>query len=391
MADASEMRDKVAIIGAGYTDFTKNSGKSTLGLALDAGYKAIQDAGIQVTDINGLASYSTSDSTLVYVVAEALGIEDTSFYLDHLGGGSASQTTIAAATSAIHAGLADYVLCYRALNSRSGMRMGGTGRTPNAGGQFQFQAPYGMYAPGQGTAMATRMHMHKYGTTKDQLGHIAVTSRKHACMNERAMMRQPISLEDYHNGRMISDPLNLYDYCLETDGSCAFVLTTAERARDSRHKPVYISGVGYGPGRTIQSREWNDPTESGGKFIAPRLFGMAGLTQKDVDVACLYDAFTYFLLLQLEDYGFCKKGEGGPFAASGALELDGELPTNPHGGHLSEGYIHGYNHVLSGVEQLRGMAGDRQVKDAHVALVTGAPGGSGIGIPPQCNALLLRS
>jgi len=391
MADASNLRDKVAIVGAGHTEFSKNSGVTTLSLALEAGHKAIMDAGLKVTDINGLASYSTADSTLVYVVAEALGIEDTSYFVDHLGGGSASQSTISAATMALHAGVADYVLCYRALNSRSGMRMGGTGRTPNAGGQFQFQAPYGMYAPGQGTAMATRMHMQKYGTTKDQLGHIAVTSRKHAAMNERAMMRKEITLEDYHASRVISEPLNLLDYCLETDGSCAFVLTTADRAKDRPHKPVYISGVGYGPGRTLQSRAWNDPTESGGKFIAPRLFGMAGLTPKDVDVACLYDAFTYFLLLQLEDYGFCAKGEGGPFAASGALGLDGELPTNPHGGHLSEAYIHGYNHILSAVEQLRGHAGQRQVRDAEVAIVTGAPGGSGIGIPPQSNALLLRN
>ena len=239
--------------------------------------------------------------------------------------------------------------------------------------------------------MGARAHMHRYGTTKEHLGHIAVQSRKHAQLHERGFMQATMTMEDYHASRMISDPLQLFDYCLESDGAVAFVVTSAERARDLRRKPVYIGGVGYGPGRTIHAKEWDELTECGGKFIAPRLYGMAGVTPKDIDLALLYDAFTYMLLVQLEDYGFCAKGEGGPFAASGALALDGALPTNPHGGHLSGGYLHGYSHVLEAVEQLRGVGGARQVTGAEVALVTGAPGGCALGSVPQCNALILHA
>jgi acetyl-CoA acetyltransferase len=189
---------------------------------------------------------------------------------------------------------------------------------------------------------------------------------------------------------MISDPLQLLDFCLETDGACALVVTSAERARDLKQKPVFISAVGYGPGRTIHSQPWGALTETGARVMAPRLYGMAGVTPADLDFACFYDAFTYMVLLQLEDYGFCAKGEGGPFAAGGALALGGSLPANPHGGHLSEGYIHGYNQVTEAVEQLRDQSGARQVASARVALVTGAPGGPGLDLF-LTNALILRN
>jgi acetyl-CoA acetyltransferase len=364
---------------------------TTLGLALEAGYKAIRDAGLEVSDIDGVATYSVGDSTASYTVAEAMGIRDTRYFLDHMGGGSTSQTTVIAAAMAVYAGMADYVLCFRALNARSGFRMGATGRAPRVTGDAQYQTPYGLSAPGQAMAMGARLHMAKYGTTSDHLGAIAVTFRAHAALNERALMRRPITLEDYHASRLISEPFHLLDYCLESDGACAFVVTSAERARDRKRKPVYISGAAYGPGRTIHSQDWMDLTECGGKFLAPRLFGMAGVTPAEIDVACIYDAFTYMALVQLEDYGFCAKGEGGPFAASGALALGGSLPTNPHGGHLSEAYVHGYNMVLEAVEQLRGQSGARQVPNARLAIATGAPGGSGYGLPPQSNALILRN
>ena len=391
MSYGAALKGKAAIAGIGITEISKNSGKSTLGLAVEACSAAVQDAGLAVTDIDGIVSYAVNDSTQVYVVADTLGITDTTYFLDHLGGGSASQTTIASAAMAVHAGLAKYVLCYRALNSRSGVRLGGTGRTPNISGFAQYQVPYGHVSPGQAVSMGARAHMHRYGTTKEHLGHIAVQSRKHAQLHERGFMQATMTMEDYHASRMISDPLQIFDYCLESDGAVAFVVTSAERARDLPHKPVYIGGVGYGPGRTIHAKEWDELTECGGKFIAPRLYGMAGVTPKDIDVALLYDAFTYMLLVQLEDYGFCAKGEGGPFAASGALALDGALPTNPHGGHLSGGYLHGYSHVLEAVEQLRGVGGARQVTGAEVALVTGAPGGCALGSVPQCNALILHA
>ena len=368
------LRDRTAIVGVGYTEFSKNSGKTTLGLALEACYKAIGDAGLEVTDIDGVATYAVGDSTLSYVVADALGIEDTAYFLDHLGGGSASQSTIAAAAMAVHSGVATNVLCYRALNSRSGFRMGGTGREPRTAGDAQYQSPYGHLAPGQAVAMGARMHMERYGTTKDQLGAVAVTFRQHASMNERALMRTPITLDDYHASRMISDPLQLLDFCLESDGACAFVITSAERARDLPQPPVYVSGVGYGPGRTLYSKAWMDPTESGARFMAPRLFGMAGVTPADIDVACIYDAFTYMVVVQMEDLGFCKLGEGADYVGGGRLGLGGEFPTNLDGGLLS--HSHNGNpsglHLIEVVRQLRGeVEPERQVEDPKIGFVHG--------------------
>jgi acetyl-CoA acetyltransferase len=390
MPDWAKLRDKTAIVGIGYTKFTKNSGMSTLGLAVEAGTKAIADAGLRVSNIDGIATYAVGDSAPSHLVAETLGIRDPHYFLDHFGGGSVCQSTVVAAMMAVYSGMADYVLCYRALNTRSGFRMGGTGRSSATAGEAQYLSPYGHMAPSRGIAMACRLYMHKYGLTSDQLGEIAVTFRKHASMNERAMLRNEITLEDYRASRIISDPLRLFDCCLESDGACALVVTSAERARDLPQRPIYIMAGGYGPGRTIHSTDWDDLLESGGTYLAPRLYQMAGIGPQDLDAAMLYDAFTYMVVVQLEDYGFCQKGEGGAFAAGGRLRWDSAFPVNTHGGHLSEAYIHGYNHIIEAVEQLRGQSGERQLKEPEIVLVTGAPGGAGIGVPPQCNALILR-
>ncbi|MQY02867.1 thiolase C-terminal domain-containing protein [Actinomadura macrotermitis] len=385
-------RDRTAIAGVGYTGFSKDSGVSTLTLAARAILAALDDAGLTVDDVDALATHRVGDSTPPWVVAPALGVPEVRWYLDQFGGGSVSHSVIAQAAMAVASGVAETVVCYRAINARSEFRMGGTGRAPAPVFDMQYQAPYGYFAPPQQFAMFARAHMNAYGTTHEQLGRIAVTQRANAVKNARALKRDPITLDDYLASRWIAEPLRLLDCCLETDGACAVVVTSRERARDLRHTPVLVSGAAWGGGDSFFSGAGSGP--SGTDFtvteaarIAPRLYAMAGVGPEDIDVAELYDCFTYSVLVQLEDYGFCAKGEGGPFVESGATALDGALPVNTHGGFLSEGYVHGINHVAEAVSQLRGTAGDRQVPGAEVALSTAQPGY----VLAGTSALVLRS
>ncbi|MCH2171306.1 acetyl-CoA acetyltransferase [Myxococcota bacterium] len=380
------MRDRVAIVGVGYTDFSKNSGVSTLTLASRAIASALADAGLGVQDIDGLATHRVGDSALPGTLAHSLGLADLAWHLDQFGGGSVSHAVVGQAALAVAAGMAETVVCYRAINARSEFRMGGTGRPPVDAVETQYQAPYGHLAPPQQFAMAARTHMEKYGTTAEHFGAVAVTQRDHAVHNERAMMRRPITLEDYLASRWVVEPLRLLDCCLETDAAVALVLTTTERARDLARPPVLISGAAWGGGFTLYSHGQPDPTVTAAHSLAPRLYSQAGIGPTEIDLAELYDCFTYSVIVQLEDYGFCEKGEGGPFAADGAIALGGALPVNTHGGFLSEGYVHGLNHICEAVAQLRGDAGARQVAGAEVALSTAQPGY----VSGQTSALLLR-
>ncbi len=297
-----------------------------------------------------------------------------SWYLDQFGGGSVSHAIVGQAAAACALGLADVIVCYRAINARSEFRMGATGRGPSPVYDAQYQAPAGYFAPPQQFAMMARAHMLKYGTTSAQFGQIAVQQRANAALNPRALSRQPITLADHAASRWVVEPFRLLDCCLETDAACAVVVTSAERARDLRRPAVSISAAAWGGGHTFLNEGRRDLTTTGAAVLAPRLYAMAGLGPADIDVAELYDCFTYSVLVQLEDYGFCAKGEGGPFVASGATGLGGALPVNTHGGFLSEGYVHGLNHLAEAVQQLRGEAGERQVPDARVALSTSQPG-----------------
>ncbi|MEV4254771.1 acetyl-CoA acetyltransferase [Spirillospora sp. NPDC049652] len=380
-------RDRTAIAGVGYTPFSKDSGVSTLTLAVDAVTAALADAGLSVDDVDGIATHRVGDSTPPWVVAPALGVPEVTWYLDQFGGGSVSHSVVAQAAMAVASGAAETVVCYRAINARSEFRMGGTGRAPAPIFDVQYQAPYGYFAPPQQFAMYTRAHMNRYGTTHEQLGRIAVRQRENAAKNPRALKRDPITLDDYLASRWIAEPLRLLDCCLETDGACALVVTSRERARDLRREHVLISGAAWGGGDSMFSGAGSTPsgtdwTVTEAARMAPRLYAMAGVTPSDIDVAELYDCFTYSVLVQLEDYGFCPKGEGGPFVESG----EGP-PVNTHGGFLSEGYVHGINHIAEAVAQLRGDAGDRQVPDARVALSTAQPGY----VLAGTSALILRS
>jgi len=381
------LRDQVAIAGIGCTEYSKDSGVSTLTLASRAIMAALEDAGLDADAVDGVATFRVGDSVLPAVLTQALGVRDPRWYLDQFGGGRVSHAIVGQAALAIHAGIADTVVCYRALNARSEFRMGGTGRPLVDAVETQYQAPYGYFVPPQQFAMAARAHMEKYGTTQEQLGRVAVQQRANAVLNERAMMREPISLDDYAASRWVVEPFRLFDCCLETDGAVALVLTSAERARDLKKPPVLISGAAWGGGQTLYSNQQPDTTRSAAADVAPRLFEMAGVGPGDIDVAQLYDCFTYSVLVQLEDYGFCAKGESGAFVASGATARDGTLPVNTHGGFLSEGYVHGLNHVYECVSQLRGEAGARQVEGARVGLSTAQPGY----IAGNASALVLRS
>ena len=380
------LRDRVAIAGIGCTPYSKDSGVSTLTLATRAIMAALDDAGLSADELDGIATYRVGDSVLPAVVAQSLGLRDLRYFVDQFGGGSVSHAVVGQAALAIAAGVAETVVCYRALNARSEFRMGGTGRPLVDAVETQYQAPYGYFVPPQQFAMAARAHMERYGTTEEQFGHVAVQQRANAAKNERAMMREPIELADHLASRPVVEPFRLLDCCLETDGAVAILLTSPERARDLKKPPVSISGAAWGGGQTLYSNQQPDTTTSSAVDLAPRLFEMAGVGPQDIDVAQLYDCFTYSVIVQLEDYGFCAKGEGGPFVESGATRSGGSIPVNTHGGFLSEGYVHGLNHVYECVSQLRGEAGARQVEGAEIGLSTAQPGY----IAGNASALILR-
>ncbi len=381
------LRDRVAIAGIGATEFSRDSGVSTLTLAARAILAALEDAGLPADQLDGLATFRVGDSVLPAILAQALGIRDLKYYVDQFGGGSVSHSIVGQAALAIHAGLAKSVICYRALNARSEFRMGGTGRPLVDAVETQYQAPYGYFTPPQQFAMAARAHMERYGTTEAQLGAVAVAQRGFAVDNDRALMREPIDLDDYFASRRIVEPFRLLDCCLETDAAVAVLVTSRERARNLRRKPVLISGAAWGSGHTLYSNQQPDTTRTAAAEMAPRLFEMAGIEVGDIDLAELYDCFSYSVLVQLEDYGFCAKGESGAFVESGATSRGGSIPVNTHGGFLSEGYVHGLNHVYEAVSQLRGEAGARQVPNARVALSTAQPGY----VSGNASALVLRS
>jgi len=361
-----------AIAGIGYTKYTRSTQASLAGLALEASLNAVEDAGMSIRDIDGLVCYHQNDSVLVRDVSTSLGIKELRWWSDILAGGTFNCAVIAQAAMAIESGLANNVVVYRALKGRSGKRMGRY-RASLADGVHQFMTPFGFSTPAEIFGMTCRRHMHEYGTTREQLGRVAVTERLHASLNDRAVMRQALTMEEYLAGRIIADPYTLFDCCQETDGACAVVLTSSERAQSAPHGPVFILGAVHGGGSVprVPFDGWPDLSISAFPRLATELFERARIAPSDVDVALLYDAFTFEVIQQIEDFGFCEPGEGGPFVEDGNIALTGRLPVNPHGGLLSEAYIHGLNHVIEAVQQLRSEAGSRQVRGAEVALVTG--------------------
>jgi acetyl-CoA acetyltransferase len=392
-------RPKAHIVGVGesrYTRWGKIGDVTEHALACQVIKRAVADAGLTMDDVDGLASFSEDRNEAVFLAAE-LGLPTLRFAnMVWMPGGGGGCAAISNAAMAVETGQAEVVVVYRSLcqgqffrfgSGRMGLSPTGDPAPPTVqqansmtGASVGFVMPYGLLTGAAAYSLPTRRHMHLYGTTSEQLGLLAVTFREHASRNPRAVMGdRPMTLADHQASPMIADPHRLFDCCLESDGACAVVITTQERARDLATRPVEIlaseqgapKGYAFGPFANANIADELYAT-GGGEEMANRLWGKAGLRPGDVDVAQIYDHFTGCVLMQLEDYGFCERGEGGPFIESGALSWHGgSLPTNTHGGSLSEAYIHGLNHVVEGVRSLRGES-TSPVENAEVCLVTSA-------------------
>lgn len=362
----------VSIVGVGETEYTRRSARSSLELQLAASLDAIEDAGLTPKDIDGVIPIGITGATSEEYVAN-FGIADLRFSAVIPHGGASAIGALQCAAAAIATGVCTTVLIPSGRNVSSGARAGvRIHQMPQFRYVTEFERPVGAIAPVQLYAPMARRHMELYGTSSEHLGEIAVSTRRHAGLHGNAVMTAPITLEDHQASRMISDPLRLLDCSLESDGGAAFVVTAAERARDLRQPAVDLLGVAMGhPDSPSSITQRPEMTSLGIAKAAPIAFGMAGLEPEDMDVAEIYDCFTYIVLCQLEDMGFCKKGEGGPFVTGGRLGLEGELPTNTHGGLLSQGHMLGMNHVVELTRQLRHDAGRAQVPGAEVGVVTG--------------------
>ncbi|WP_406284821.1 lipid-transfer protein [Embleya sp. NBC_00896] len=379
---ADNLRGKAAIVGIGATEFSKASGRSELRLAVEAVKAALDDAGIAPSEVDGLVSF-TMDTNPEIAVAAAAGIGDLTFFSRiHYGGGAAC-ATVAQAAMAVATGVADVVVCYRAFNERSGRRFGSgvLQRDPTVEGVgLGWNMPHGLLTPASWVAMFAQRYLHVYGATTEAFGHVAVADRKHAANNPKAYFHgKPITLEDHQNSRWIVEPMRLLDCCQETDGAQAIVVVSAERAKDLPKKPAIINAAAQGAGRlqdqmtSFYRDEMTGLAEMG--VVAKQLWQTSGLTPDDIQTAVLYDHFTPFVLMQLEEFGFCGRGEAPAFVANGGLELGGKLPTNTHGGQLGEAYLHGMNGIAEGVRQIRGTSVN-QVENVHNVLVT-----AGTGVP----------
>jgi acetyl-CoA acetyltransferase len=381
---SGSLSGRAAVAGIGATEFSKDSGRSELRLAVEAVDAALADAGLRPADVDGLVTF-TADSNPEIEVARSLGIGELSFFSRiHYGGGAAC-AVVQQAALAVAGGIADVVVCYRAFNERSGRRFGvpvATGAMPaNAEtSHFSFYLPFGLATPAQWVAMAARRYMHETGATSEDFGRVAVAARRHAATNPAAwFFGRPITLEEHQASRMIVDPLRLLDCCQETDGGQAIVVTSLERARDLPHPPAVIRAAAQGAGAEQEMMTGYYRADITGLpemgLVGRQLWAQSGLSPADVQTAVLYDHFTPFVLCQLEEFGFCGRGEARHFVADGAVELGGRLPLNTHGGQLGEAYLHGMNGIAEAVRQLRGTAVN-QVAGAEHVLVT-----AGTGVP----------
>ncbi|MEU2389167.1 lipid-transfer protein [Streptomyces sp. NPDC007369] len=365
-----------AIAGIGATEFSKDSGRSELRLAVEAVHAALDDAGLTPADVDGMVTF-TMDANPEITVAQAAGIGDLSFFSRiHYGGGAAC-ATVQQAALAIATGVAEVVVCYRAFNERSGRRFGSgvQQREPSAeGAALGWSLPWGLLTPASWVAMAAQRYLHTHHLTPEAFGHVAVTGRRHAANNPAAWFHgRPITLADHAASRWIVEPLRLLDCCQETDGGQAVVVTSTRRARDLRHPPAVITAAAQGAGRRQEGMTSFYRDDLTGlpemDVVARQLWRTSGLRPSDIDVGILYDHFTPFVLMQLEEFGFCKPGEAADFVAADAL------PLNTHGGQLGEAYLHGMNGIAEAVRQLRGTSVN-QVRGAAHALVT-----AGTGVP----------
>ncbi len=371
--------NRAAIVGIGESAIGKVEDRSALQLHSDAVHAALADAGLTLNDIDGLITNPVRVEAWNMpcgVVSSYLGIRPSYLLTLDLAGASGA-AMVHHAAMAIAAGQCKTVLCVGGQNLLSNkLRAHAVKQMAESGAAHpQFEAPYGPLVASN-YALIARRHMHEYGTTPEQMAEVAVTIRKHASLNPNAHKRSLITVDDVMKSPMITSPLKRYDCALVSDGACAAIITSADRARDLKQKPVYLLGQGYGLSHSYVG-EYLNLTTSGAVDSGRKAFEMSGLKHSDIDVAELYDCFTITVIIELEDLGFCKKGEGGAFVQGGRIGLDGELPLTTHGGLLSAGHFGlsaGFLHVLEAVRQIRGSAGERQVKDVKTALVHGNGG-----------------
>jgi acetyl-CoA acetyltransferase len=372
-----QLREAV-LAGIGRTAFSKASGRTPLAMAAEAARAALDDAGLRGSDVDAVIDFHTNDSAPAVDVGRAIGALDLGLAMDVHGGGNVAVTVVGQAFAAVQAGVCEVALVFRSLNGRSGNRYG-RGERPALPmrGEMQFAALNGYVIPPMWIAMFAQRHKHVYGTTDEDFGQIAITTRSHASANEHAMQRQAIDMDDYLSARWICEPFRLYDCCLETDGAVALVVTTLDRARDLRHDPIRIAGFGEAHTNGGSWTNFPDLSDMYSAYASKRLWASTDLRPADIDVACMYDCFTGTVMATFEDFGLCPKGETGAFFREGRATYGGDTVVNPHGGLLSEGYLHGLNHHYEAALQLRGDAGARQVPDARHALVTAGAGPAG--------------
>lgn len=375
---------KTAIVGIGATEFSKDSGRTEMQLACEAVKAALDDAGLKGSDIDGMATFSMDNSWENEILRQVGGKELKFFSRTEFGGGAACGPFVHAAT-AISSGLCDTVVIYRSLNERSGLRFGSgqlfstSPMDPNII-NFSHYFPYGFMTPAAWIAFSARRYMHEFGATSEDFGRVAVSMRDFAATNPNAFFyEKPITLEEHQASRMIADPLRLYDCCQESDGAVAFVVTSAEKAKDLTNTPAIIASA-----RQSIVKDSRMMTPFYGESIsgipefdacADDIYSMAGLSPDDIDMACLYDHFSPWVLPQLEAFGFCGRGEAKDFVKDGHINRGGKLPVNTHGGQLGEAYIHGMNGIAEAVRQIRGTSVN-QVNDVNHVLIT-----AGAGVP----------
>ena len=378
----NSLNNKAAIAGIGCTEFSKASGRSELSLASEAVVAAVTDAGLAPSEIDGFVSY-TLDPTDEIEVARSVGAGDLTFFSKVNYGGGAAVGVVHQAVMAVATGQANNVVVYRAMNGRSGQRNG-----QGVSGQivtsdlvhWSWYQVYGMLTPGSWIAMIANKYMNKYDVTAEDLGRVAISQRNYAVTNPRAFgYQKPLTMEDYLVSKMIASPLRLYDFCQESDGGCALLITSAERAIDLKQKPAVIRGItqastkGQEQMTSFYRNELSTLPEM--ELAAKRVYAQSGLQASDIDAACLYDAFTSEVVMQLESFGFCGPGEAKDFIKEGGLDIDGRLPNNTHGGLLSEAYIHGLNNIAEAVRLIRGESTNQPKGIEHVLV------SSGVGVP----------
>jgi acetyl-CoA acetyltransferase len=406
------LRDKYCIVGIGETSYSRNSGRSTRDLGTEAVRNAMADAGLHPWDVDGMLNYHVGDSTLSQTIASDLGIR-LDFYTDTFGGGSSTECIVGLAMGAIEAGMCHTVAVYRSMNGYSGLRQGGSpgaGRAPArvvAGAELD-TTTYGLSSPAQRFQLAFARHMYEYGTTSEQLAHVKVAGSNHASNNPRAYYNARVTVDDVLNSRWIVKPAcHLLDCCVETDNATCMIVTSADRARHLKQRPIYISSVAGRVNRPFSGPEAYyqcDPiTRQAGYYGSRIIFRNAGVEPEDIQLTGCYDAFTFTPVLLFEGFGFCKPGEGGDYVSSGIINLGGKRPNNTSGGQLCEGYSHGMSLVIENVRQLRHQADDscpgwehgehtydyseggcRQVKDVELAM------NMGWGTPAVSSSLIMR-